>query len=598
MKLAEIKNFIEETDFLYQHYIETETLSDYSLPMEKAIYIVEELLSHLLVSVGVEVNNGEVLVSRDYEGNENYERVAKYIISLKNSVMPDEYTDFIEIVVMYSERLDKGLKCSRGELYEFINAYKCFLYWYFSSVYVINVFDDDKESLQSILEYISKSLEKVVNIKCDNIFANTITGVGVSAIMAPMMAISKVVSPVLEMASWVPGLPFFSMFGSARDRSYQYVEDTSSDLNVYDLGTISETKVVKNLKKYTRKTTYEDTLVSNDEYYNRSKDVSDKDLLGVQRSDSELENKAQEEMKKHISEVVSSSVSEIKECINDNSKEIQVKIDNIARLLDELKNQITSYQKFVKAEMEIATSTDEIERIVHVYSDTCVNMIVEGIDKKYSELLRTEETNKLRASLGEEAWNKLSEESKNYLVSAKVTFSYYSYNSSLDYSGVCLLVTKALEVELTKRFYKDYTNYLKKRYNDSFKKHLDEFPTPFLKRINHTKVLKRQKEITLGSIPFILCAKNDRNASEQELENNKTQLLTYAKGALLRNAGTDEEILEMMIFWGDQIEEIKERYRNKAAHTNELNRVDAEECFDIVLDVEKLLKRLLDSFLY
>lgn len=38
MKLVEIKNFIEETDFLYQHYIETETLSDYSLPMEKAIY--------------------------------------------------------------------------------------------------------------------------------------------------------------------------------------------------------------------------------------------------------------------------------------------------------------------------------------------------------------------------------------------------------------------------------------------------------------------------------------------------------------------------------------------------------------------------------
>lgn len=39
-----------------------------------------------------------------------------------------------------------------------------------------------------------------------------------------------------------------------------------------------------------------------------------------------------------------------------------------------------------------------------------------------------------------------------------------------------------------------------------------------------------------------------------------------------------------------------EIHNPKAAHTNELKRVNAEQCFELVLDVEKLLKRILDSF--
>ena len=44
------------------------------------------------------------------------------------------------------------------------------------------------------------------------------------------------------------------------------------------------------------------------------------------------------------------------------------------------------------------------------------------------------------------------------------------------------------------------------------------------------------------------------------------------------------------------MEAVKKDYRNPSAHTNELKRIDAEQCFDLVIDVEKLMKRMLDSF--
>ncbi len=39
-------------------------------------------------------------------------------------------------------------------------------------------------------------------------------------------------------------------------------------------------------------------------------------------------------------------------------------------------------------------------------------------------------------------------------------------------------------------------------------------------------------------------------------------------------------------------------YAGLCAHTNALGRISAEECFNLVLDVEKILKKMLDSFAF
>lgn len=304
-------------------------------------------------------------------------------------------------------------------------------------------------------------------------------------------------------------------------------------------------------------------------------------------------NVAMEEYKKVMLEVVDERTGKILEAIADSTKTLSAKIDNMTTILENLVHQINSYQALVQNQIDLAVTEDEIERIVQAYTNTCVDKIVDEIDSKYSTKTYEAEEEKLRVSLGEAAWNKLSEESQKFLVSAKVTYNYLiNIKSAIDYSGVCLLVTKALEVEMKKRFYTDYVAYLKNTYPG--RRNYNKFPAALLNQYGQPI---RAKDFTLGRVAFTLCAKFGNNATEQEKDHDRDILIEFSKSALFVGK-SDEEILDMLESYGEDIADITDEYRNKAAHTNELKRVNAELCFNLVLDVEKLLKRMLDSFAY
>ena len=58
---------------------------------------------------------------------------------------------------------------------------------------------------------------------------------------------------------------------------------------------------------------------------------------------------------------------------------------------------------------------------------------------------------------------------------------------------------------------------------------------------------------------------------------------------------SDDEIALIFDQIAEGIETVRKDYRNPSAHTNQLQKVNAQECFDLVLDVEKLLKSIVDS---
>ncbi len=153
-------------------------------------------------------------------------------------------------------------------------------------------------------------------------------------------------------------------------------------------------------------------------------------------------------------------------------------------------------------------------------------------------------------------------------------------------------------MEMSRRFFKDYVAYLKKGFEDSWKKHIDEFPTTLIKCIDGHKKLKSNSDFTLGSVSYVLCATPDASANEAQAENNRNQLLNFLKDELLTEEYLDNDILGLMEKYGRKIEDITKRFRNKAAHSNDLSRVDADECFQMVIDVEKILKKLMDMFRY
>lgn len=272
------------------------------------------------------------------------------------------------------------------------------------------------------------------------------------------------------------------------------------------------------------------------------------------------------------------------------------KIDNIDKKLDFLKDLSISIKNNQEKVKESLTCKDdkEIDKIMKKYSDNCVNQIIENTKNNYGIWEYEQEKRKLINSLGKSAWNKLNEKSQTFLITSKITYNHLiMMDDIIDYSGVCLLVTKALEIELVNRFFKKFTKYLKNHYGKDY----SQYPTPMLNydSKNNTKYLKKNKQCTLGTITYILCPNNDEKINEKIRRNNLLKLIEYSKTELLPNLN-DEEIKILLEEYGKEIDNIRKKYRNPAAHTNELKRIDAEECFNLVLDIEKFLKKMLDSF--
>lgn len=270
---------------------------------------------------------------------------------------------------------------------------------------------------------------------------------------------------------------------------------------------------------------------------------------------------------------------------------INDKVDDIAKKLEQLTNQISNYQSLVKKQLDLAISSDEEERIIHAFCQECSEKILDEVNAKTQLQSYDSERNKLILSFGQSAWNKMEESSKSFLISAKVMFNnLINLNDIVDYSGVCLLVTKALEVEMGKRFCRNYLTYLRETYPG--RSNYPQYPSMLLNR--YGKPIKPH-QFTLGTVAYVLCYLETPHTSQERLDNNKAKLLEYAKAKLFSDKA-DDEIFDILSEYAEMIEEVKKDYRNPSAHTNELRRIDAEHCFELVLDVEKLMKRMLDSF--
>ena len=277
--------------------------------------------------------------------------------------------------------------------------------------------------------------------------------------------------------------------------------------------------------------------------------------------------------------------------INSQLDRIEGKVDTIIDKLELLSKQITGYQSLVNKQLELAISQEEEERIIHAFSEECAEKIIKEVGNRNSTKEYNIELNKLVLTFGDDAWSKMDESSKRFLISAKVLFnSLIGSQDYIDYSGVCVLVTKALEVEMSKRFCTNYINFLKEKYPG--KTNYYQFPSMLLNRDGQPI---SAKYFTLGNIAYVLCHYTIKDLPEGKAENNRKKLMEYSRERLF-SGKSDDEIVNLLHEYAESIEEVKRKYRNPSAHTDTLRKVDAEECFALVVDVEKLLKNMLDSF--
>lgn len=199
--------------------------------------------------------------------------------------------------------------------------------------------------------------------------------------------------------------------------------------------------------------------------------------------------------------------------------------------------------------------------------------------ERYESILKDEFDN---------VWKVLSTESKSYLITSKITFDSIKkndLNDTLDYSGVCLLVTKALEIELYNIFFKDYIDYL---LGCNLK--LEKFPNVLL--TDDKDKIKPYYLFSLGSVLSIfgLSRKNTISLGNMYCY-HKFEKYCEEKLYTLNQSEIQDEIFDNAYF----IEKVRKDYRNPAAHTGHLTRTVCSECLDYIVDTEKQLKRMLEN---
>lgn len=276
----------------------------------------------------------------------------------------------------------------------------------------------------------------------------------------------------------------------------------------------------------------------------------------------------------------------------DISRDTNRKVNQILVEFRKINEDFKDFRDLIEDSLKNELPEEEYEKIISKFSDKCVKKIRSSIEE---DVIGSNDCEKMKeeliGTLGKSAWKKLSRQSKRFLITSKITFnSLCKLDDDMDYSGVCLLITKALEVELTKRFYKGFNKYLEDNNIP-----LEEHHTSLVKEnYEGNLVIVPDYDITLGSMPYILCYKKDCDSEIHE--KNVSILIEYSKAKLFTDYHTDEEIKKTLKKYGNEIKEITYRYRNPAAHTNELGCRKAKKCLDYVIDVKHFLKTMLDSF--
>ena len=248
------------------------------------------------------------------------------------------------------------------------------------------------------------------------------------------------------------------------------------------------------------------------------------------------------------------------------------------------------FKKIEELRKELSTSFyDEENTIVEATMAQFETVVAESITKLTARVIPVENSERytdiLKFLLSEKVWDRLTESSRRFLITAKINYDAFvqiESGENLDYSGVCLLITKVLDIEITKRIYKLYGEYLQEHYLCS------SWPKAMYDKSTRTIIDK--KDFTLGTVAYVIgCNKNGAIKNDKDFE----LFRKFAKEYLYVPEFTYEQCEISIRNVVKYVEKVRVDYRNPAAHRNSLNVVSAKECIDYMIETYKKLKEIL-----
>ena len=201
---------------------------------------------------------------------------------------------------------------------------------------------------------------------------------------------------------------------------------------------------------------------------------------------------------------------------------------------------------------------------------------------KSADSLADEQTHLLEAVFGD-VWDLLLPESRASLVSAHVLYESCREirADGFDFSGICISATSALEGEIRRRLYNDFMTWMQNA-------GIEETEIEYVRG----KVTK-SFGFTLGCVPYVFGVKASSQTVRERVQN---QFFPYMQSILADHACPDVYALFCSTApdaFVQRSEEIREQYRNKAAHVENMTREEAQACMlavtDLLLDFYHLL---------
>lgn len=280
---------------------------------------------------------------------------------------------------------------------------------------------------------------------------------------------------------------------------------------------------------------------------------------------------------------------------------VDKKLDNVGKELKDAKDRDISAYKKIDSIDERLKNLDKLMR--SVYGVVCDkkgklpdftamkpqeaeegrSAFINETAKEIAKLIRKDsakvelEEAQLKGLFGE-YWNMLDGYTKRALVSANVfaaNFRDEAYKD-LDFSGVVIAATSALENEIKKRFFVGYQKFLTKKYG---KPSEEKWPKSMI-YINSEGTVLRNNRFTLGSLGYIFkCNENEAEFLEKYLKTVVCDSDTDSAIGLLYSKADKNCIVA-------RCEKIKNKYRNKAAHSDSVSMKLAKSCISDVIGLK------------
>ncbi|SEG36479.1 hypothetical protein SAMN04487934_11815 [Eubacterium ruminantium] len=238
-------------------------------------------------------------------------------------------------------------------------------------------------------------------------------------------------------------------------------------------------------------------------------------------------------------------------------------------------------------------SEDEMEILETEFQTVIADLCVQVTKGLMTLDRRDEYETSLIDSLTNKVWNMLTKHSQMYLISALMTFDSLDKmpdKDTIDFSGVCLQVTKVLDEEMSLRLFVDYKSYLSNQNIVDWPKAMKQ------KNQNGNFVVLPEHKFTIGSIEKVI----GYDVAHSRVSDRKSfnSMKKYAKERIYESGKSSAEIERSLISIAVCAEKTRNDYRNPSAHRNTMPYISAKECIEYLIDQTQMLKEIMKDMRY